>query len=397
MTFEFTTAGRILFGPGVVRQVPETLRTWGQRFLVVSGRSAERVRPLVLAIEEAGLAPRLFNVPGEPTVDDVELGRRLGREQMVEGVVAIGGGSAIDAGKAIAALIPNPGELCDYLEVIGQGRAFTKPPLPFAAIPTTAGTGAEATRNAVLSSTRHRLKVSLRGPSLLPRLAAIDPELSYGLPPGPTAATGLDALTQLIEAFLSCRANPMTDAVCREGMSRVARSLRRAYTTGMRLTSCGDTSLTDQEKGARGDMALAALCSGVALANAGLGAAHGLAGPIGGRLAAPHGAVCAALLPHVLEVNLHALGIRAPGSPFLDRFDEVARLLTGAASARAEDGLEWVRSTCRELRIPGLATYGVTSEHVGEIVADAARSSSMRGNPLPLTPDETAGILTRAL
>jgi alcohol dehydrogenase class IV len=347
-------------------------------------------------MEAAGLTPRLFSVPGEPTVEDIEAGSRLGRELAVQGVAAVGGGSAIDAGKAIAALVTNPGEVADYLEVVGRGQTLSQSPLPFAAIPTTAGTGAEATRNAVLMSTRHRLKVSLRSAALLPRLAVVDPELSYGLPPRPTAATGIDALTQLIEPFLSCRANPMTDALCRAGLVRVGRSLRIAYATAVRLDPLSGSTLTEEEKLARHDMALAALWSGMALANAGLGAVHGLAGPIGGRFGIPHGAVCAALLPHVLDVNLHALRMRAPGSRVLDRFDEIARLLTGDLSAQAEGGLDWVGSIVRELQIPGLATYGLASEHMEQLVEDGARSSSMKGNPIPLTPDEVAGILTRA-
>jgi alcohol dehydrogenase class IV len=299
-------------------------------------------------------------------------------------VIAFGGGSAIDAGKAIAALLTNDGVLLDYLEVIGRGQPLPITPAPCIAIPTTAGTGAEVTRNAVLASSAHRVKVSLRSPLMLPRAAIIDPELTLGPPVHLTASTGLDALTQLIEPFLSCRANPMVDALCREAIPRVARSLRRA---------CEHPD----DLAARTDMALASLFGGLALANAGLGAVHGFAGPIGGMFPAPHGAVCAALLPHVLDVNARALRERGPGLDSLRRCEEIAFLLTGKALATAPDGVRWIRDLVQELQMPGLRAFGLAEADRQEVVEKARHASSMKANPLPLTESELGEIFDRAL
>ncbi len=290
----------------------------------------------------------------------------------------------MDAAKAIAALAANGGDPLDYLEVVGRGQTLAKPALPTIAIPTTAGTGAEVTRNAVLLSPEHRIKASLRSPTMLPRLAIVDPETTLSLPPAVTAATGLDALTQLIEPFTSARANPMTDAFCREGIARAARSLRRAHEDGGNLT-------------AREDMSLASLLGGLSLANAGLGAAHGFAGVIGGAFDAPHGAICAALLPHVMRVNHRALAARRPDSTALPRYDEIARLVTGSPSARAADGAAWVSDLAAALGIPSLSAFGIRREHVVDLVAKTSVASSTKANPLPLTAGELTEILEAAL
>jgi alcohol dehydrogenase class IV len=325
-----------------------------------------------------------FHVSGEPTVDLVLAGLEQARSAKCDLVVAMGGGSVIDAGKAIAALIANPGTIYDYLEVVGSGQALSKPPIPCLAVPTTAGTGSEVTRNAVLAVTERRVKVSLRGASLLPKLAIVDPELTWSLPPFVTATSGLDALTQLIEPFLSVASNPMTDALCREGIRRVARSLKRAHDHG-------------DDRPAREDMALASLFSRMALANAKLGAAHGFAGPIGGMFRAPHGAVCARLLPVVLQINLDALRARAVHSPILDRFRELGTLLTGNSSAGPDEGIQWLRNLCTSLEIPPLAAYGITGAEIPEIITQARKASSMKGNPVELTDVELAKILELAL
>ena len=299
-------------------------------------------------------------------------------------IIGFGGGSALDAAKAIAALTANDGDPLDYLEVIGQGKPLRRVPVPVIAIPTTAGTGSEVTTNAVLASKEHAVKVSLRSPLMLPRVALIDPELTFSLPPGVTASTGMDALTQCIEPFVSNRANPVTDALCREGITRGGRSLRLAHDQ-------------PEHAGARRDMALTALFGGMALANAKLGAVHGFAAPIGGMFNAPHGAVCAILLPSVMETNIHALRERSPEHEALARYSEIACMLTGNANAAAEDGAEWVRQLVTDLAIPGLAAYGVTEDAVPEIVEKAAKASSMQGNPLPLTGEELDQILKSAI
>lgn len=384
MRFEFATATRVLFGPGVVREVAPAAREMGKRALVVTGRSRERAGGLIEQLETAGVSSVHFATPEEPSLDTVREGVALARAERCELVISVGGGSAIDAGKAIAALLANRGDLMNYLEVIGGGKPLKRRAAPFIAVPTTAGTGSEVTRNSVLASPQHRVKVSLRSPLMLPRLAVVDPELTFGLPAEVTASTGLDALAQLIEPYVSSRANPLTDGFCLEGLPRVARSLRRAYQDGHNAE-------------ARQDMSLAALASGLALANAGLGIVHGFAGPLGGMIPAPHGAVVAALLPPGMEVNLRTLRARAPGSEALRRYESVARLLTERPDATAEEGVEWVAGLCRELKIAPLRSYGVREEDVPELVEKASKASSTKGNPIALTPEELREVVTKAL
>lgn len=382
MKFEFATAGRILFGPGILREAVPTMAGFGRKALVATGRSPERAGPLLEWLKAAGVETSTFAVAGEPTVGLAEEGVARAREAGAEMVISLGGGSVIDAGKAIAALVKNPGEVMDYLEVIGGGRPLTSPPIPFVAVPTTAGTGAEVTRNAVLGSPDHRVKVSLRSPLMLPRLAIVDPELTRDLPPELTATTGMDALTQLIEPFLSCKANPMTDALCREGISLAANALPGAW--------------RGEDAAAREAMALASLFGGLALANAALGAVHGFAGPLGGMYSAPHGAICAALLPNVMEINLRA--VRARGEQrLLDRFDEIAVRLTGQSGAKAADGVAWIREMTESMGIPPLSQWGMSAEEAEVVVEKAEAASSMKGNPLPLTRDELREIFARSL
>ena len=384
MRFEFATATRIIFGTGTLREVGPLAAGMGNRALVVTGRRVERAKPLLDDLAAQGVEAVAFSVAGEPTTEGVCLGAQRGREADCDLVIGFGGGSVLDTGKAVAALLTNGGVPDDYLEVIGKGKPLPRPSAPCIAIPTTAGTGTEVTRNAVLRSPEHRVKVSLRSPLMLPRLALVDPELTHSMPPEVTASTGLDALTQLMEPYVSKRANPLTDALCREGMRRAARSLRRAYERG-------------DDVSAREDMAMASLFGGLALANAKLGAVHGFAGPMGGMFLAPHGAVCASLLPHAMAVNVRALRERFPESEALLRYDEIARILTGDEEATADDGVAWVGNLCQALRIPTLASYGVTEEDFPVLIEKTAVSSSMKGNPIMLTPDEMREILTRAL
>ncbi len=383
ISFEFATATRILFGQGAVRQLVSAAQQMGRRALVATGATRDRFKPLCAQLSTAGVSTCSFTVAGEPTTELVRRGVELARQEQCDVVISLGGGSVIDAGKAIAALLTNPGELMEYLEVVGKGNPLRNPAAPFIAAPTTAGTGSEVTRNAVLGVPERQVKVSLRSPLLLPRLAVVDPELTLGLPPAVTARTGLDALTQLIEAYVSIRSNPMTDGFCMQGIRLAARSLGRAYHQG-------------QDLDARCDMSLAALFSGLALANAGLGVVHGFAAPVGGRFPAPHGGVCAAILPYGMEVNVRALRARAPQNDALRRYQQVAQMLTGRVDAGPDDGVKWVRDICRELEIPPLEAYGMGAPDVPTLVAEAAKASSMKGNPLVLTPEELAEILTRA-
>ncbi len=378
MRFEFATATRILFGEDTAQTLPDLVRTFGARPLVVTGSTPDRAALLVSA-----LSARFLAVPGEPTVELVREGARQVRNAGCDVILSVGGGSAIDAGKAIAIVVTNGGEPLDFLEVVGKGRAISVPPLPFIAVPTTAGTGSEVTRNAVLGATEHGVKASLRSPLMLARVALVDPRLTYALPPAVTAFTGLDALTQLIEPYVSARANPLVDALCVEGIPKIADALRRAYHDGA-------------DEDARRDMALASLFGGLALANAGLGVVHGFASPLGGSWKAPHGALCAALLPHGMAANVAALRARAPQHPALERYDAIARLLTGRNQARAEEGIEWVLALCVELKIPPLRKWGITAVDLPGVVEKAAHASSMKANPLTLSADELLAVVTAA-
>ena len=391
MQFEFATAGRILFGPGTVARAGDIVAGMGRRALLVTGASSGRARVLRDLLDAADVAWVDMRVPGEPTVDLVEDGIRHARAEGCDVVVGFGGGSALDTAKAIAAMLGDGGTLLEHLEVIGEGRPLRGVAVPCVAIPTTAGTGSEVTRNAVLTATGHRVKVSLRGPQLLPRIALVDPELTYGLPPAQTASSGLDALTQLIEPFTSSRANPLADALCREGIARASRALPLA------CDAADSRVLSPGQRAAREEMALAALLGGLALANAGLGAVHGFASVIGGAFAAPHGAVCGVLLPVVVEANVRALHERQPGGATLARYEEVARLLTGRQDATAPDGAAWLHDLIASLDVPPLARYGISHDDVPALVEAASRASSMRANPVALTPGELAGILERAL
>ncbi len=383
MRFEFATSNRIIFGPGTVNQVGEVV-AGATRALVVTGRDAQRAAPVLTAHSKAGMPVVTFAVPHEPTTELVREGVTQAREAGCDIVVAIGGGSVIDAGKAIAALLTNGGVPLDYLEVIGRGQPLTQRSAPCIAMPTTAGTGTEVTANAVLASPEHRVKVSLRSPLILPHVAIVDPELTHSVPPRITAGTGLDAFTQVLEPYVTPLSNPMTDTFCREGLWRASESLLRAFEDG-------------HDAAAREDMALVSLLGGLALANAKLGAVHGFAGVLGGMYDAPHGAICGRLLPYVMEANVAALAARAPENPALARYDEIAAILTGDFNTEASDGVDWVADLCEALGIPGLATYGVTGDHFPEIVEKTQRSSSMKGNPISLTDAELVTILEQAL
>jgi alcohol dehydrogenase class IV len=384
MRFEFATAARIVFGPGTLAEIGPIAREFGRHALVVTGRDPSRSQRLRELLAAEKISVTVFAVAGEPTTDDVVGGTAHARAAGCDFVIGLGGGSPLDAGKAIAALLTNGGELLDYLEVIGRAQPLVHPSVPFIAIPTTAGTGSEVTRNAVLASPAHRVKVSLRSPYLLPRVALVDPALTHDLSPALTAATGLDALTQLIEPYVSPRANPMTDALSVDGITRAARSLRRAVEHGRDAT-------------AREDMAIASVLGGLALTNAGLGAVHGFANPIGGMFPAPHGAICGLLLPHVTAANLRALRASNSGLETVHRYDQIARLLTGRADANADDGVRWLRELLAVLPVPPLSRYGITRADFPTIIAGAAKASSMKANPVALATDELTEILAAAL
>ena len=380
LRFDFASPGRISFGPGVIGTLANEASALGSLALFVTGRDPQRHRPVLESLLSKGLIAEVLPVDREPTVDMVRRGTQLAESASVNLVIGVGGGSVMDAAKAIAALLANGGDPLDYLEVVGAGQPLARPAIPLILAPTTAGTGTEATKNAVLLSEEHRVKVSLRSLGLLPRLALIDPELTYGLPPEVTAMGGLDALTQLIEPFVGRSPQPITDALCLDGMRRISRSLRPAYSEGSNAA-------------ARADLALAALFSGIALANAGLGVVHGFAGVIGGMTEAHHGVVCASLLPAGMLANLTALRARAPDHPSLPRFTDLAIALTGREPAEAEEGIAWVAQLARDLGIPRLSQLGLEERDVDLLVERTAVASSTKGNPIVLTPEELKGIV----
>lgn len=387
--FDFATAGQILFGPGKIEQLPQLARQHKlQRVLVVTSKNSARIEPILNKLKTLGFELTLFAISHEPSISLIREGVQQALAAQCDGLIAIGGGSVIDGAKAIAALLRNTGDLLEYLEVIGKGRPLEQASAPWIAVPTTSGTGAEVTRNAVLYSPEHKVKISLRSATMLPVAAIVDPELTLQLSPERTAWSGMDALTQVIEPYVSARANPLTDALCLQAIPMVARSLPRAFHHG-------------EDKTARTEMSLVSLYGGLALANAGLGVVHGFAGPLGGMYDAPHGAICAALLPYGMETNILSLDKRSTQDDWsrrpLERYRTVARLLTGNPTAEPLDGVAFVRNLCKELQIPDLSHWGMREEDADEVVEKSSRASSMKANPVKLPEDELRRVYLRAV
>jgi alcohol dehydrogenase class IV len=383
MNFEFSVSTHIIFGCGSIKKVPQILGEKGNRVLLITGKNRNRVKSLTDNLSPGRDEIHYFTVENEPSTAIIFEGTELARKRDCNVVAAVGGGSVIDSGKAIAALTPNEGELTDYLEVIGQGKKPEKKPLPFIAIPTTAGTGAEVTKNAVIHSPEYHVKVSLRSELMFPDVAIVDPELTWSMPPEITASTGMDALTHLLEAFVSSQSNPHVDLFCREGLLRISRSLKRAFDNGNNAE-------------AREDMAYASMLGGMALANAKLGAIHGFAGPMGGMFHAPHGAVCATLLPAVLEVNIKAV-LDKRLEHTLAKFDEVAQIMTGKKEARAVAAVEWAQEMVKYFKIPALSAYGLSSADFPILIEKANKASSMKGNPVILNDHQLIEILEKSI
>lgn len=373
--FAFATATEILFGRGQAAAALPRLAGLGARILLVGGASPARGDWLASGLTAQGASVVRFAVAAEPDITVIETGVQTARALGATAVIALGGGAVIDAGKAIAALVPATRPLLDHLEVVGRGLPLDVPPLPFAALPTTAGTGAEVTRNAVIGVPAEGRKVSLRDLRMLPRLAVVDPALTDGCSRSVTLASGLDALTQVIEPYVSSRANPLTDALCLAAIPRGLAALRRL--------------MQGEDAQARDEMAWVSLSGGLALANAGLGAVHGLAGPLGGLTGAAHGAICGALLPPVLKANRRAVVDPA-------RLDTVGAMIAqafGLPSTALEPAADALARWAREAGLPGLSAQGVTAAAMGQAAEMAAGSSSMKANPVALP----AGVLFAAM
>lgn len=372
-SFALLSAGEIRFGRGQASSAVPWLAQRATRVLLVQGANPQRAAFLSAALRDAALEVHTVSIAHEPTLNDIEQGARLARAVQAEAVIGFGGGAAIDAGKAIAALAPASGPLIDYLEVVGTGRVLEAHPLPFVAIPTTAGTGAEVTKNAVINVPAHQRKVSLRDNRMLPDLAIVDPALTDGTPRTITLASGLDAITQVIEPYLCSRANPFTDALCRAAIPRGIKALMRLMTQ-----ECPDS---------RDEMAWVSLCGGLALANAGLGVIHGLAGPLGGLCDAPHGALCGSLLPFGLTLNQrHVTDIDR-----LARFDEVRGWLAAALAVPPAQAFDALRIWSRQAGLGSLRTLGVPYQALAPAAHAASISSSMKANPVML---DNAALLT---
>lgn len=378
--FQFATAAQIIFGAKSVGKVKNILPRQVKKIVLVTGKNQERAKILASTLSSS-VEVKNFTISTEPTIDSINEGVNFSRNFSAETVIGFGGGSVIDAAKAIAAMVTNPGELMDYLEVIGKGKPLENRPLPCIAIPTTAGTGAEVTKNAVIKSVEKKVKVSLRHEWMYPGFAVIDPELTVSMTPELTAVTGMDALSHLLESFVSNQPNSMVDMVCREGLTRIGRSLKKAFLNGADLS-------------AREDMAMASMLGGMALANGKLGAVHGFAGPMGGIFAVPHGVVCARLMPAVMEINFQNMSGNRKNT---ERFNEVARLLTGNKKAKAADGIEWVEKQVEEMRIPELSVFGITAPYFAKLVEKAKNASSMKGNPVLLSDPELLQILSKSV
>jgi len=392
MEFQFATTSLIVFGEGTLDQIGSHAARFGTRACLVTGRhgleatgTIERAMRLLAASHVSAIRQV---VDAEPDSARVDACCRAARAAGCEVVIGLGGGSVLDTAKAVAALLTNGGEAIDYLEVVGRGKQLAAPAAPCIAVPSTAGTGAEVTRNSVITDLESGTKASMRHECLLPRVALLDPTLTHSMPPEVTAATGLDALIQLIEPYVSNRAHPMIDALALPAIGRAWRALPRAHADG------GDAE-------ARADMMLAANWSGMALTHRGLGAAHAFAGPLGGAYPIAHGMACAVTMPHVMAANLHAAEHAATGEETIRRYADVAVAMGLAARPRALDtaraGADAMLEMCRRLRVPSLRSVGVTREAIPDLVLRAKRTSSIKANPVPLDDEALAHILEQAM
>lgn len=376
--FQFMTSTRIVFGEGALLESFSLLNQFGYCVLLVTGRNDERTQPLEAYFKQQKMRYQRVAILGEPLISTVEELAAMGRRFRPDMVIGIGGGSVIDVAKALAAMIPNQGCVYDYVDVVGRNVPLQVKPLPMIAIPTTAGTGAEVSKSAVLQSAQEQVKVNLSSLELFPDLAIIDPTLSYGMDPIISGYCGLDALTHLIEAYVCGEPNPLTDMICEEGIRRISAAL---------LTACIDDHLPS-----RSDMAFAAMLGGMARTNANLGAAHGLAAALSGRLEAPHGLISARLSPYVMKENVEA-AMEEGRADVLYRYKRVARLLTGDPQAEIEQGITWVIRAIQQLNLPSLSSFGLCNTLFEVVADDALRSHAIKGNPLPLTQTRLMNIL----
>ncbi|YCO05439.1 iron-containing alcohol dehydrogenase [Vibrio sp. VNB-15] len=376
--FQFMTATRIIFGEGALQSSLSVINQFGYSVLLVTGKDTQRATPIINYLKAQNMRYQHVAISGEPNITMVEETAVLGRKFQPDMVIAIGGGSVIDMGKALAAIVPNQGDVYDYVEVVGRNVPLKTKPIYFIAIPTTASTGSEVTRNAVLKSGQDQVKVSLRSPEMLADVAIVDPTLTYGTDQYTSGRGAMDAFTHLMEAYVCGDPNPLTDMVCEEGLRRLSRSV---------IAGCKQ----DNHK-ARADLSFAALLGGMAITNAKLGAAHGLASALGGKLDAPHSVITARLAPHVMQENIKAAK-QAGRADVISRYRRLAQLVTDRTNANEHDGVLWVKMVLDKLELPHLGKFGVCQTSFEQVADDALMSVAIKGNPLPLNQDRLVYIL----
>jgi len=401
---------RLVVGAGRITEVPGLIAAFGRSVLLVTGarsfRESAAWTSLVASLEEAGLGWDHVAVTGEPSPELVDGAVAARRREPPDVVVGIGGGSALDAAKAIAGLLRSGTVALDHLEGVGRGLPYPGPATPFIAVPTTAGTGSEVTKNAVLSGRLPNaapgappFKKSFRDERLVAQVVVLDADLLATCPPAVIAGDGMDAVTQLLEAFTSIGASPFTDAVARTGLEAAAGALP-AWHAAAAAGAPPEASATARAATARAAMSWAACCSGIALANAGLGAVHGIVAALGAAFPVPHGTGCGMLLAATTRANVAALEERLPGSQALARYADAGRILAGDDALSDEQARDALLATLDTwtvvLRLPRLADFGVTPRDLPGLVAES-RGTSMRTNPVLLADDEIAGILAASL
>lgn len=378
--FQFMTSTRIIFGEGALQSSLSILNQFGYSVLLVTGQDPERSSPIIQYLKNQSMRYQHVAINDEPNITMVEETAVSGRKFQPDMVVAIGGGSVIDMGKALAAVIPNQGDVYDYVEVVGRNVPLKTKPIPLIAIPTTASSGSEVTKNAVLKSGQDRVKVSLRSPDMLADVAIVDPTLTYGTDAYTSGRGAMDAFTHLMEAYVCGDPNPLTDMVCEEGLRRLSPSI---------IAACKQ----DDHK-ARADLSFAAMLGGMAITNAKLGAAHGLASALGGKLNAPHSVISGRLAPFVMSENINEA--KAAGrSDILNRYKRIAQIVTGRTNAHIEDSVLWVQMVLDKLALPHLSEFGVCSTSFEQVAQDALQSVAIKGNPLPLNEERLIHILNQ--
>ncbi|NOI67489.1 iron-containing alcohol dehydrogenase [Vibrio sp. 99-8-1] len=376
--FQFMTSTRIVFGEGVLSSSLSVLNQYGYSVLLVSGRNTQRAKPVLNYLKQQKMRYQHVSISGEPNITMVEETAVIGRRFKPDMVVSIGGGSAIDMGKALAAIIPNQGDVYDYVEVVGRSVPLKTKPLPFIAIPTTASTGSEVTNKSVLRSGQDKVKVSLRSADILPDVAIVDPSLTVGASSDIAYRGAMETFTHLMEAYVCGDPNPLTDMICEEGIRKLSGALTL-------LTS-------DDAKFPYSDLAFSSMLGGMAISNAKLGAAHGLASSLGGKITVPHSVITARLAPYVMQENI-SVAREGGRDDILQRYRTIARLVTNNQHANEQDAVDWIKTTLECLKLPSLTDFGICMTSFRTVALDAMQSASIKGNPIPLTEERLIFIL----